>query len=61
MLRLSGLDSDGWRMINADAFINIAENLGIDPGEAEDMVDAYLDEAERRWPIPAPCHRRAPT
>ena len=30
-----------------DAFINMAENLGIDPGDAEDMVDLYLEEIER--------------
>ncbi len=29
-------------------FINMAENLGIDPGEAEDMVDIYLDEADAK-------------
>ena len=44
MLRLSGLDSDSMTDDQRDAFINIAENLGIDPGEAEDMVDAFLDE-----------------
>ena len=25
-----------------DAFINMAENLGIDPGDAEDMVDVVF-------------------
>src|SRR5205814_381214 len=29
-----------------DAFINMAESLGIDPGEAEDLVDLYLDDAD---------------
>jgi formylglycine-generating enzyme required for sulfatase activity len=29
-----------------DAFINMAESLGIDPGEAEDLVDLYLEEAD---------------
>ncbi len=46
MLRLSGLDSDSMTDDQRDAFINIAENLGIDAEEAEDMVDAYLDESE---------------
>ena len=44
MLRLSGLDEDSMTDDQRDAFINIAENLGLDAGEAEDMVDAYLDE-----------------
>ena len=26
-----------------DTFIDMAENLGLDPGEAEDIVDAYLE------------------
>jgi len=46
MLRLSGLDSDGMSDDTRDAFINVAENLGIDPGEAEDLVDLYLDEMD---------------
>jgi formylglycine-generating enzyme required for sulfatase activity len=46
MLRLSGLGADSMTDDQRDAFINIAENLGIDAGEAEDMVDAYLDECE---------------
>jgi formylglycine-generating enzyme required for sulfatase activity len=55
MLRLSGLDSDAMTDDQRDAFINMAENLGIDPGEAEDMVDVYLEEIEARSnPAPAP-------
>jgi formylglycine-generating enzyme required for sulfatase activity len=46
MLRLSGLDSDSMTDDTRDAFINMAENLGIDPAEAEDVVDVYLDEAD---------------
>src|SRR5207237_9655849 len=38
MLRLSGLDSDGMSDETRDAFINMAENLGIEPDEAEDLV-----------------------
>ncbi len=54
MLRLSNLDSDSMTDDQRDAFINMAENLGIDPGEAEDMVDAYLEEAdELMLPTPA--------
>ncbi len=44
MLRLSGLDEDSMTDDQRDAFINIAENLGLDVDEAENMVDAYLDE-----------------
>ncbi len=46
MLRLSGLDVNSMTDDQRDAFINIAENLGIDVDEAEDMVDAFLDESE---------------
>jgi formylglycine-generating enzyme required for sulfatase activity len=46
MLRLSGLDSFEMTDDQRDAFINMAESLGIDPGEAEDLVDIYLDEAD---------------
>jgi formylglycine-generating enzyme required for sulfatase activity len=47
MLRLSGLDSETMTDDQRDAFINVAENLGMDPGEAEDMVDAYLEEIDQ--------------
>ena len=47
MLRLSGLDSDGMTDDQRDAFINMAENLGIEPGDAEDLVDLYLEEIEK--------------
>src|SRR6266568_1007385 len=46
MLRLSALDSFGMTDDQRDAFINMAESLGIGPGEAEDLVDLYLDEAD---------------
>ena len=46
MLRLSGLDSDSMTDDQRDAFINMAENLGIEPADAEDMVDQYLEETE---------------
>jgi formylglycine-generating enzyme required for sulfatase activity len=48
MLRLSALDSFGITDDQRDAFINMAESLGIDPGEAEDLVDLYLDEADAK-------------
>jgi formylglycine-generating enzyme required for sulfatase activity len=43
MLRLSGLDEDSMSDDRRDTFIDMAENLGLDPGEAEDMVDEYLE------------------
>ncbi|MEO8044830.1 MAG: SUMF1/EgtB/PvdO family nonheme iron enzyme [Spartobacteria bacterium] len=48
MLRLSGLDSDEMTDDQRDAFVNMAENLGIDPGDAEDLVDSYLEEIEMK-------------
>jgi formylglycine-generating enzyme required for sulfatase activity len=47
MLRLSGLDSDGMADETRDAFVNMAENLGIDASDAEDLVDLYLEEADK--------------
>jgi formylglycine-generating enzyme required for sulfatase activity len=47
MLRLSGLDSDAMADDTRDAFVNMAENLGIELDEAEDLVDEYLDEADK--------------
>lgn len=46
MLRLSGLDGNSMTDDQRDAFVNMAENLGIDAGEAEDLIDDYLDEAD---------------
>lgn len=47
MLRLSGLDSLGMADETRDAFVNMAENLGIEADEAEELVDQYLDEADK--------------
>ena len=47
MLRLSALDSDGMADDTRDAFVNMAENLGIDAAEAEELVDVYLEEADK--------------
>ncbi|HKP93481.1 MAG TPA: formylglycine-generating enzyme family protein [Chthoniobacterales bacterium] len=47
MLRLSGLDSDGMADDTRDAFVNMAENLGIEVDEAEELVDLYLEEADK--------------
>ena len=43
MLQLSGLDEDSMSDDRRDTFIDMAENLGLDPGVAEDMVDDYLE------------------
>jgi len=48
LLRLSGLDREAMTDDQRDAFINVAENSGLDPGEAEDLVDAYLEEIDER-------------
>ncbi len=53
MLRLSGLDSVTMTDDQRDAFINVAENSGIDAGEAEDMVDEFLEEIEQKELAPA--------
>lgn len=45
MLRLSGLDSD-LTDDQRDALCNMGENLGLTGGEAEDLIDAYIDEME---------------
>ena len=37
-----------------DAFVNMAENLGIEPGDAEDLVDLYLEEIENQAAPSAP-------
>lgn len=44
MLRLSGLDGEAMTDDQRDAFINMAENLGLEADEAEDLVDLYLEE-----------------
>lgn len=45
MLRLSGLDSD-LTDDQRDALCNMGENLGLTGGQAEDLIDEYLDEME---------------
>ncbi len=48
VLQLSGLDEDDMTDDQRDAFINVAENLGLDPGDAEDLVDLYLEGIEEK-------------
>ena len=47
MLRLSGLDSDEMADDTRDAFVNMAENLGIEASDAKELVDLYLEEADK--------------
>src|SRR6266513_4969956 len=48
LMRLSNLDSFSMSDDQRDTFIDMAENLGLDPGEAEDLVDLYLEEADEK-------------
>ena len=54
MLRLSNLDSFSMSDDQRDTFIDMAENLGLDPGEAEDLCDLYLEEADEKSMAPTP-------
>jgi len=45
MLKLTGLGEGDMTDDQRDAFCNMGENLGLSGGEAEDLIDAYLDEA----------------
>lgn len=51
MLRLSGLDSMSMSDDQREAFLNMAENLGIGGGEAEDLIDIYLEDMEEEEPV----------
>lgn len=44
MLRLTGLDSDDMTDDQRDALCNMGENLGLTGGQAEDVIDEYLEE-----------------
>ncbi|HJT82582.1 MAG TPA: SUMF1/EgtB/PvdO family nonheme iron enzyme [Chthoniobacterales bacterium] len=46
MLRLSALDGDSMSDEQRDMFVNMAENLGLEAEEAEDLIDEYLDQAD---------------
>src|SRR5205814_866205 len=48
LMRLSNLDSFSLSDDQRDTFIDMAENLGLDPGEAEDLVDLFLEEADEK-------------
>ena len=46
VLRLSGLDAEGLTDDQRDALCNMGENLGLTGGQAEDLIDEYLDEMD---------------
>ena len=48
LLRLSNLDSMNMSDDQRDTFIDMAENLGLEPDEAEDLVDLYLEGADEK-------------
>jgi formylglycine-generating enzyme required for sulfatase activity len=54
MLRFSKLALDGDEMTDdqRDALCNIGESLGLTGGQAEDLIDEYLDEASGMPPTP---------
>ena len=60
VLRLSNLDSFSLSDDQRDTFIDMAENLGLDPGEAEDLVDLYLEEADEKSMITVPAATPTP-
>jgi formylglycine-generating enzyme required for sulfatase activity len=48
ILRMSGLDEEGMSDDQRDAMCNIGESLGLTGGQAEDLIDEYLEEVEER-------------
>src|SRR4030095_11761026 len=61
VLQLSGLDSESMTDDQRDALINIAENSGLAPGDAEDMWDEYLEEIDRKQIAEITKGKRKPT
>ncbi len=53
VLRLSGLDGD-LTDDQRDALCNMGENLGLTGGQAEDLIDEYIDELDGVSPMRAP-------
>ncbi len=46
LLRITKLDPDDITDTERDTFVAMAEGLGIDPADAEDLIDDFLDELE---------------
>lgn len=61
LLRMSRLALDGDEMSDSqrDAMCNLGESLGLTGGQAEDLIDEYLDEASGMPPAPAPSQKVA--
>lgn len=60
MLRLSKLCLEGEDMTDdqRDALCNMGESLGLTGGQAEDLIDEYLEEASGMPPSPLPAQSR---
>ncbi len=54
MLRLTGLSDEDLTDDQRDALCNMGENLGLTGGQAEDLIDEYLEEVSGLPPLPAP-------
>ena len=61
ILRMSRLALDGEEMTDdqRDAMCNVGESLGLTGGQAEDLIDEYLDEMDGLPPSPSPAARTA--
>ena len=62
LLRMSRLALDGGEMTDdqRDAMCNLGESLGLTGGQAEDLIDEYLEEMESGMPAPVSA-KPAPT
>ena len=62
LLRMSRLALDGGEMTDdqRDAMCNLGESLGLTGGQAEDLIDQYLEEMEGAAPAPASAKTAAP-
>ena len=62
LLRMSRLGLDGGEMTDdqRDAMCNLGESLGLTGGQAEDLIDEYLEEMESRTPAPVTTKPAAP-
>ena len=62
MLELSGLgDEEDMTDDQRDAFCNMGENLGLTGGQAEDIIDEYLEAMTIKGAAPAPVKGKRPT
>jgi formylglycine-generating enzyme required for sulfatase activity len=59
VLRLSGLDSQALTDDQRDALCNMGENLGLTGGQAEDLIDEYLEEIDGNGGVAAGTMQRS--